>query len=460
MQEPGVEVPPPGQSGNFPDYARPADEDAPAFILERVAPNLDEEAAPWATAPDDRTEEGRAPKPMAVPDDMQSVDSDYEPPKPKGTVIPVWSVLALGMMASVLGGNTAPPAQPPIPPPGLNGGGTVLPDLPVVPAVPCPEDAGCGYIMGALDPVLPPQTRALINVPGTCQNWSREWLRTGKDIMEFEVDRIRQRFTMALIYCEFNGDNWLEGELWVSDLHECDWYTMIGVDPCGRNEQYQILRNYGQQMRGTLPPEISMMSSLWEITFADNLITGSIPTTLAKLSELDTLSLSFNLFKGPIPPFVWQFEDMEYLDLGYNFFTGSIPPTVDLTSPNLHTLKLEHNDMGGPLPDSLGSFEWTKLHLNGNQFTGTVPQNLNAPRVQEVLLDNNRLTGPFPVSSFANEHAGRVSKLEQLSLHNNQLSTTKEEMEEICRLTNSKNGVLKEVSVDPSMMCSCCTGPV
>jgi len=36
--------------------------------------------------------------------------------------------------------------------------------------------------------------------------------------MEFQVERIRQQFAMALMYCEFNGDNWLEGELWVSSI--------------------------------------------------------------------------------------------------------------------------------------------------------------------------------------------------------------------------------------------------
>ena len=456
---------PPGGPASYP--REPGDENdpemawsrnrssAPAMSMERETP-VDRTAA-WAMAPDDETEDGRAPKPAGAPEEDDSTASE-EPEKPKGIVIPVWSMLTLGMMGSVIGSGQGPTAKAPPPAIVPEGNPSVLPDLPVVPQIPCVEDAACGYVMGAIDPVLPPQTRALVNVPGTCQNWSREWLRTGKDIMEFQVDRIRQRFTMALIYCEFNGDNWLEGELWVSDLHECDWYTMIGVDPCGRDEQYQILRNYGQQMRGTLPPEISMMSSLWEITFSDNLLTGTIPSTFAKLSELDTLSLSFNLFKGEIPPFVWEFEDMIYLDLAYNFFTGTIPQTVDLTEPNLQTLLLENNDLDGQIPDSFGNLDWKRLHLDGNQFTGTIPGNLNAPRVQEVTLHNNKLTGKFPTNSFANEHAGRKSKLTTVTLEGNSLTNTQAEMEEMCRLFDSANGVLKTLRTD--IACSCCTtGP-
>lgn len=239
--------------------------------------------------------------------------------------------------------------------------------------------------------------------------------------MEFQVDRLRQRFAMALMYCEFNGDNWLEGELWVSDLHECDWYSMIGVDPCSRNEEYQIIRNYGQQMRGTLPPELSMISSLWEITLSDNLISGTIPSEFVKLSQLDTIALSFNLFEGTIPEFMWQFEDMTYLDLAYNFFTGTLPENVHLTEPNLKTLFLENNDMSGQIPSNFGSLDWHKLHLDGNEFSGPVPQDINAPKLEELRLHNNKLTGVFPAESFANDYAGK-SKLREVTLYNNDIN--------------------------------------
>ena len=149
---------------------------------------------------------------------------------------------------------------------------------------------------------------------------------------------------------------------------------------------------------------------------------------------------------------------MIYLDLAYNFFTGTIPQTVDLTEPNLQTLLLENNDLDGQIPDSFGNLDWKRLHLDGNQFTGTIPGNLNAPRVQEVTLHNNKLTGKFPTNSFANEHAGRKSKLTTVTLEGNSLTNTQAEMEEMCRLFDSANGVLKTLRTD--IACSCCTtGP-
>jgi Leucine-rich repeat (LRR) protein len=274
--------------------------------------------------------------------------------------------------------------------------------------------------------------------------------------MEFQVERIRQRFAMALMYCEFNGDNWLEGELWTSDLHECDWYTMIGVDPCGRREQYQIIRNYGQQMRGTLPPELSMMSTLWEVTLSDNLIEGTIPPDYYKLSELDTLGLSFNLFKGPIPDFVWEYEDMVYLDLAYNFFTGTIPDTVHLTEPNLRVLFVENNDLSGTIPTTFGQLDWKLLHLDGNEFVGTIPSDINAPRVEEIMLHNNKLTGTFPAASFATDFAGNKSKLRQVTLHNNDMTG---DVNDMCSLFFDGRLQTFEVDLD-KMKCDCCTSGI
>jgi Leucine-rich repeat (LRR) protein len=261
--------------------------------------------------------------------------------------------------------------------------------------------------------------------------------------MEFSVARLRQRFAMALVYCEFNGDNWLQGELWVSDLHECDWYTMIGVDPCSRNEEYQIIRNNGQQWRGTLPAELSMISSLWEISLSDNLISGTIPSEFVKLSQLDTVSLSYNLFSGKVPDFMWEFNDMVHMDLAYNFFTGTIPDTVHLTEPNLKVLFLENNDMSGSIPTTFGGMDWKRLHLDGNGFTGPVPPNLYKKDMEELMLHNNKLTGTFPADEYANTFDGK-SKLTTVTTYGNELKP--DNMEKICQ--PRYGGKMPDVMVD------------
>jgi hypothetical protein len=424
-------------------------------------PDVVDGSAPWASAPDEESEDGRGPKPMALPEDIYSEPSSEEKEEPKGTVMPVPMMLTVAVLASIIGTSAMSSPMPAQtgPPPGVLGpsssGPPVLPQLPTVPTVPCVQDPACAFIMGAIDPVYPPSTRALLNIPGTCQNWSREWLRTGKDVMEFQVERIRQRFSMALMYCEFNGDNWLEGELWVSDLHECDWYTMVGVDPCGRREQYQIIRNYGQQMRGTLPPEISMISTLWEITLSDNLLSGELPKDFERLSELDTVSLSFNLFTGTIPTFMWEFFDMTHLDLAYNFFEGTIPDNkISVDEPNLKNLFLENNDISGSIPQDFGNMKFKRLHMDGNQLTGPIPADIHYSGMEELMLHNNQLTGTFPTSEFADDIATGKSPLKQVTIQNNNLAEGSS-VEEMCPLTQS--GSLTTFEVDATIDCSCCT---
>jgi uncharacterized protein YjbI with pentapeptide repeats len=203
-----------------------------------------------------------------------------------------------------------------------------------------------------------------------------------------------------------------------------------------------------------------MISSLWEITLSDNLISGEIPSDFVKLSQLDTMVLSFNLFEGPIPEFMWQFEDMTYLDLAYNFFTGTIPNNVHLTEKNLRVLFLENNDLSGSIPSTLGSLNWQRLHLDGNELTGPVPADLNSPNMEELRLHNNRLTGTFPAESFANDNPGK-SKLREVTLYSNGNPDVPDSgitgnFEEMCRLQYEGKLQLLEVD-DPS--CQCCTGP-
>jgi len=275
--------------------------------------------------------------------------------------------------------------------------------------------------------------------------------------MEFSVERIRQRFALAVFYCETDGASWDENDLWVSELHECDWNTMAGIDPCNRQEGYQILRYFGQELRGTLPPELSMVSSLWEISLSDNFLSGTIPSESAKLSELDTFSVSYNLFDGRVPEFLWSFEDMIHLDLGYNFFSGTLPDTLHLTEPSLRDLFLSYNQFSGTIPNTFGQMGWQRLHLDGNHLHGTIPDDINAGKLRELMLHNNRLSGNFPAESFSSEWSGRRSKLEKVTIYQNDLEG---DVNSMCRLMNEPSiGKLQSFAVDlDKIACDCCSG--
>lgn len=348
--------------------------------------------------------------------------------------------------SSILQPTNPPVTQSPTKSPSMpNFAATAKPTLP-----PCANDTSCQFIMGSLTVVLPPITRAIVNVPGTCQNWVRDWLRQNKFIDTYSVDRVRQRFALALFYCQMRGDYWLSRNGWLSDSHECDWFGKSGRDPCDRSERIRVLDLHGNGLQGTLPPELSLLSALWEVSLSDNAISGTIPSDFEKLYDLDTFILEKNLFHGSIPDFMWEFQDMVHLNLANNLFSGEVPDMVHFTSPNMRVLHLQNNDMSGSIPTTFGSLDWLDLQLNGNSFTGTVPESIAGRRMEVLRLHNNRLEGNFPALSFDFNDA---RELREVTLHNNEFSGN---LTSMCNLIVS--GKLKVLTADLNKVsCPCCS---
>ncbi|KAL3944263.1 MAG: hypothetical protein SGBAC_001657 [Bacillariaceae sp.] len=314
----------------------------------------------------------------------------------------------------------------------------------------CSTDANCQIIMDGLSPVIPPDVLGLFDFPGTCQSKARDWLRTGEDILEFKAERIRQRYAMSVFFCEMDGGDWIEGDSWLSDLHECDWYNKVGLDPCNRNEQMEMLRVTDNGLAGSLPEELFILSNLYEFTLANNLISGSLPQLFDKFKELDTLVIPFNQFDGSFPHQIWEYPDMVYLDVAYNGFTGTIPADIDTRMPNLQVAFLENNNLSGPIPETLGNLKQLhRLHLDDNKFTGKIPHTLGLPpRLSELLLHDNLLTGEVP------KQLGDLNRLQLLTLHYNSFDEQTID-EHICDLIYNKQ--LELATVDKATIdCGCC----
>jgi len=121
---------------------------------------------------------------------------------------------------------------------------------------------------------------------------------------DLQVWRIIQRFALLVFYCALGGENWNNAYFQITEGDEYDWFQ--GVDPCNRFEEFQIISLEGKGLKGTLPPELSMLSTLWEVFLSDNQIFGYIPSDYSKFTDLDTLSLASNLLQGSVPEFVWR----------------------------------------------------------------------------------------------------------------------------------------------------------
>jgi Leucine-rich repeat (LRR) protein len=253
-----------------------------------------------------------------------------------------------------------------------------------------------------------------------------------------------------MFFCEMDGGEWLENDMWLSDLHECDWYNRIGLDPCNRVEQIEILRMHDNGLQGTLPLELSIISTLFEFTISDNLISGTFPgEEFAKLTDLDTFVIAFNQFNGPVPGFLFRFPDMVYLDLAYNRFTGTLPDNIPETMPDLGILFMENNDIGGTIPTNLGTLkDLRKVHMDDNALTGKIPTEFGTPqRLQQLYLHGNKLTGGIP------SELQTLGVLNEATFHYNDLEGSVDG--EVCELMYA--GQLKTISVDcETVACECC----
>ena len=76
------------------------------------------------------------------------------------------------------------------------------------------------------------------------------------------------------------------------------------------------LRLFWNNLRGQLPPELGVLTSLWEPYLYGNQLTGSVPAELGSLTSLRELYINQNDLAGCIPSALRGQLDLDNSDLG------------------------------------------------------------------------------------------------------------------------------------------------
>lgn len=229
-----------------------------------------------------------------------------------------------------------------------------------------------------------------------------------------ECPAFTERDILRILYEQTGGENWTRSDNWLTDRPLETWY---GIE-MNSNGGVQGIQLDGNNLRGTIPPELGQLEHLLGLQLHYNWLTGRIPPQLGDLGVLETLVLISNLLTGPIPPELANLPKLKFLELSDNRLEGTIPPELG-RMPILENLYLDQNWLKGPIPVELGNLRnLTFLTLHDNQLSGSIPREIgNWTSLRDLTLSGNFLEGPIP------PEIGRLTLLdERLWLDGNQLT--------------------------------------
>ncbi|XP_039686619.1 probable leucine-rich repeat receptor-like serine/threonine-protein kinase At3g14840 isoform X2 [Medicago truncatula] len=173
----------------------------------------------------------------------------------------------------------------------------------------------------------------------------------------------------------------------------------------------------GQNLPGTLPPELNRLRYLQIIDFSRNYLNGTIPKEWGSMMNIRNISLPSNRLTGSIPVEIANISTLIQLDLTANQMSGIIPRELgNLTQ--IRTLKMSSNNFTGELPATLAKLTTLRdFEISDNQFSGKVPDFIkNWTNIGTLTIQGSGLSGPIPseISLLRNLSELRISDLNGL----------------------------------------------
>jgi len=150
----------------------------------------------------------------------------------------------------------------------------------------------------------------------------------------------RQRDSLALVvlYNSTDGANWTIN--WDLAQPMDTWYgVMLNEDECvtciDMDGMFNCLYDNdfsGNNLSGSIPPEIGDLTNLTYLSLGRNQLIGGIPPEIGNLTDLTGLVLDNNQLTDSIPPEIGNLINLISFDLDNNQLTGSIPPEINLSN--------------------------------------------------------------------------------------------------------------------------------
>lgn len=253
--------------------------------------------------------------------------------------------------------------------------------------------------------VLPELLQQSLLDPTSPQSKAMEWMMEDpKHWSEIPLERKLQRYALVVIYYSTAGDTWVDSTSWLDhSTSECGWFMGLqgGKRPCNAATELIRLVLPSNDLKGSLPPEIELLSNIQALDLSGNQeLQGSIPSAL---------------WKGDLA------SNLRSVDFSHTGFVGSLPADKLSSWSQLSSLKLENiSSFAGGLPSELGLLSsLQELTLESIRLSGSIPSQVgDLSTLTSLNMRHCRLTEGYPTE------LGRLSRLEYLDLGENTMSGT------------------------------------
>ncbi|KAK2968824.1 hypothetical protein RJ640_028217 [Escallonia rubra] len=198
---------------------------------------------------------------------------------------------------------------------------------------------------------------------------------------ELVLANVNASFRLLLNNNKFNG--YLPRELFSSCNQLQSFSVNMSANQLSGGIYVELLLNclnlndfeaVGNQIVGSIPPEIGSLKKLKRLELSKNRLSGSLPDQLGELKDLKRILLGENNLTGSIPAKFSQLTSLVVLDLSQNDLTGRIPATL-ANDAGLEILLLNHNRLSGEIPSSFSNLaNLTQLDLSFNNLSGHIPR--------------------------------------------------------------------------------------
>jgi hypothetical protein len=133
------------------------------------------------------------------------------------------------------------------------------------------------------------------------------------------LEDIVQYWTLATIYFALGGPNWQDQKDWLTGKSPCDPEKWSGITCSQETSNVVSMEMIANNLRGSFPTEIALLTSLSQLRLMNNQITGEIPSEIGLCQGLKELELIQNTVSGTIPSEIGLLSN-----LGTSYFVPSI----------------------------------------------------------------------------------------------------------------------------------------